>query len=94
MSSPGHGMGIDFVRAARTAGHQVVATGRCPAAVEQAIGTNQSLLAVKLDIAVPTDAEAATPQKAMTDEHRHTRMKMAEPCGVAKLLRNDMEVLL
>jgi hypothetical protein len=35
-------MGIDFVRAARTAGHQMVATGRRLEAGEQAIATIQS----------------------------------------------------
>ncbi len=59
ITSAGRGIGVDFAKAALAAGHQVVATGRRPEAVEQAIGTNESLLAVKLDITVPADAEAA-----------------------------------
>jgi NAD(P)-dependent dehydrogenase (short-subunit alcohol dehydrogenase family) len=59
ITGAGRGMGVHFVRAALAAGHQVVATGRRPEAVEQAIGANESLLAVKLDITVPADAEAA-----------------------------------
>jgi NAD(P)-dependent dehydrogenase (short-subunit alcohol dehydrogenase family) len=59
ITGAGRGMGVHFVRAALAAGHQVVATGRRPEAVEQAIGSNESLLAVKLDITVPADAEAA-----------------------------------
>ena len=53
MSGAERGRVVDFTRAALAAGHQVVATGRRPEAVEQAIGTNESLLAVKLDTPSP-----------------------------------------
>jgi NAD(P)-dependent dehydrogenase (short-subunit alcohol dehydrogenase family) len=59
ITGTGRGMGVVFARAALAAGHHVVATGRRPETVEQAIGTNESLLAVKLDITDPADAEAA-----------------------------------
>lgn len=53
------GMGVDIARAALAAGHQVVATGRRPEAVEQAVGAHPSLLAAHLDVTRPADAEAA-----------------------------------
>jgi NAD(P)-dependent dehydrogenase (short-subunit alcohol dehydrogenase family) len=56
ITSAGRGMGVDFARAALAAGHQVVATDHRLAAVEQAISTNESLLAVNI---VPANAEAA-----------------------------------
>lgn len=52
-------MGVDFARAALAAGHHVVATGRRPEAVEKAVGANEKLLAVTLDITDPAQAEAA-----------------------------------
>jgi NAD(P)-dependent dehydrogenase (short-subunit alcohol dehydrogenase family) len=59
ITGAGRGMGVDFARAALAAGHRVVATGRRPEAVTEAIGDAENLLAVKLDITVPADAEAA-----------------------------------
>ena len=59
ITGAGRGMGVDFARAALAAGHRVVATGRHPEAVAEAVGANENLLAVKLDITVPADAEAA-----------------------------------
>jgi NAD(P)-dependent dehydrogenase (short-subunit alcohol dehydrogenase family) len=59
ITGAGRGMGVDFVRAALAAGHQVVATGRRPDAVEKAVGAADNLLVVKLDITNPADAEAA-----------------------------------
>ncbi|MDQ3812944.1 MAG: SDR family oxidoreductase [Armatimonadota bacterium] len=63
ITGAGRGMGVDFVRAALAAGHQVVATGRRPDAVAQAVGAANNaadnLLVVKLDITNPADAEAA-----------------------------------
>jgi NAD(P)-dependent dehydrogenase (short-subunit alcohol dehydrogenase family) len=41
------------------AGHAVVATGRDPEKVTAAIGAAEDLLAVKLDITTPADAQAA-----------------------------------
>jgi NAD(P)-dependent dehydrogenase (short-subunit alcohol dehydrogenase family) len=53
------GMGVDIARAALAAGHQVVATGRRPRAVEQAVGVHPHLLVATLDVTRPADAEAA-----------------------------------
>jgi NAD(P)-dependent dehydrogenase (short-subunit alcohol dehydrogenase family) len=52
-------MGVDFAKAALAAGHNVVATGRNPDAVHEALGPADDLLAVKLDVTSPEDAEAA-----------------------------------
>jgi NAD(P)-dependent dehydrogenase (short-subunit alcohol dehydrogenase family) len=59
ITGAGRGMGVDFARAALAAGHTVVATGRRPEAVREAIGDAENLLALKLDITVPAEAEAA-----------------------------------
>ncbi|MEZ0446880.1 SDR family oxidoreductase [Cellulomonas sp. ICMP 17802] len=53
------GMGVDFARAALAAGHAVVATGRDPQKVTEAVGAHPELLAVTLDITDPDDARAA-----------------------------------
>lgn len=50
------GMGTDIARAALAAGHSVVATGRNPQRVVDAVGKHERLLAVALDV---TDAAAA-----------------------------------
>ena len=53
-------MGVDIAKAALAAGNAVVATGRRPESVEQALGGAQDdLLIVKLDVTSPQDAEAA-----------------------------------
>jgi NAD(P)-dependent dehydrogenase (short-subunit alcohol dehydrogenase family) len=59
ITGAGRGMGVDFAKAALAAGHNVVATGRNPAAVASALGDAENLLAVKLDVTSPQDAEAA-----------------------------------
>ena len=53
------GMGVDFAKAALEAGHAVVASGRDPQRVSSALGKSDDLLAVKLDVTSPEDAEAA-----------------------------------
>jgi NAD(P)-dependent dehydrogenase (short-subunit alcohol dehydrogenase family) len=53
------GMGGDFAKAALTAGHAVVASGRESAAVSKALGQSNDLLTVKLDVTSRADAEAA-----------------------------------
>jgi NAD(P)-dependent dehydrogenase (short-subunit alcohol dehydrogenase family) len=53
------GMGVEFTKAALAAGHQVVATGRRPDAVTEAVGKSENLLAVKLDVTSLDDAQAA-----------------------------------
>ena len=60
VTGAGRGMGVDIARAALAAGDAVVATGRRPEAVEDALGgARDDLLIVKLDITSPDDAEAA-----------------------------------
>jgi NAD(P)-dependent dehydrogenase (short-subunit alcohol dehydrogenase family) len=59
VTGAGRGMGVDIARAALAAGHSVVATGRNPDKVVDAVGAADELLAVKLDITDPADAEAA-----------------------------------
>jgi NAD(P)-dependent dehydrogenase (short-subunit alcohol dehydrogenase family) len=59
ITGAGRGMGVDFVKAALAAGHNVVATGRNPDAVAAALGDSDDLLVLKLDVTSPDDAEAA-----------------------------------
>lgn len=56
VTGAGRGLGIDLAQKALAAGHSVVATGRSPERVLQAIGAHDNLLAVSLDV---TDPEAA-----------------------------------
>ena len=53
------GMGVDIVKAALSAGHAVVATGRSTKAVAKAVGEADQLLVAKLDVTRPDDAKAA-----------------------------------
>ncbi len=53
------GLGVDIAQAALSAGHAVVATGRDAAKVAAAVGDHESLLAIKLDVTRPQDAQAA-----------------------------------
>ncbi|WP_369035253.1 SDR family oxidoreductase [Streptomyces adonidis] len=60
VTGAGRGLGTDIVREALAAGHQVVATGRRPEAVEKALGGPQeNLLVTRLDVTGIEDAEAA-----------------------------------
>jgi NAD(P)-dependent dehydrogenase (short-subunit alcohol dehydrogenase family) len=59
VTGAGRGMGVDIAKAALAAGHTVVATGRNPETVTAAIGAADDVVAVKLDITDPADAEAA-----------------------------------
>ena len=60
VTGAGRGTGVDIAKAALADGNAVVATGRRPEAVEQALGGAQDdLLVVKLDVTSPADAEAA-----------------------------------
>jgi NAD(P)-dependent dehydrogenase (short-subunit alcohol dehydrogenase family) len=65
ITGAGRGMGLDIAKAALSAGHNVVATGRNPDAVAKAVGDSDRLLAVRLDVTSPPDAEAAV--KAAVD---------------------------
>src|SRR5437870_1123995 len=59
ITGAGRGMGVDIAKAALAAGHAVVATGRNPERVSAAVGAHDDLLALKLDVTDPADAEAA-----------------------------------
>jgi len=59
ITGAGRGMGVEFANAALAAGHRVVATGRNPEAVAQAVGESDDLLVLKLDVTSTPDAEAA-----------------------------------
>ncbi len=59
ITGAGRGMGVDIAQAALAAGHAVVATGRDPEAVTNAVGETGGLLVVELDITSPASAEAA-----------------------------------
>ena len=49
VTGAGRGLGTDIAREALAAGHQVVATGRCPEEVEKSLGGPQvDLLVTKL----------------------------------------------
>jgi NAD(P)-dependent dehydrogenase (short-subunit alcohol dehydrogenase family) len=53
------GMGVDIVKAALSAGHAVVATGRNTKAVARAVGEADELLVAMLDVTRPDDAKSA-----------------------------------
>jgi NAD(P)-dependent dehydrogenase (short-subunit alcohol dehydrogenase family) len=53
------GMGVDIAKAALSAGHAVVATARKADSVTAALGDDENLLAVTLDVTDPAAAEAA-----------------------------------
>jgi NAD(P)-dependent dehydrogenase (short-subunit alcohol dehydrogenase family) len=59
VTGAGRGMGVDIATAALAAGHAVVATGRNPGRVSAALGAHDDLLAVKLDVTDPADAQVA-----------------------------------
>jgi NAD(P)-dependent dehydrogenase (short-subunit alcohol dehydrogenase family) len=59
VTGAGRGMGVDIAKAALAAGHAVVATARNTDTVTAALGQDEDLLAVKLDVTDPADAEAA-----------------------------------
>jgi len=59
ITGAGRGLGVDIAKASLAAGHAVVATGRDPAKVAAALGNHEDLLAIKLDVTRPEDAQAA-----------------------------------
>jgi NAD(P)-dependent dehydrogenase (short-subunit alcohol dehydrogenase family) len=59
ITGAGRGMGVDFAKAALAAGHAVVASGRDAGRVSRVLGESDNLLAVKLDVTIRADAEAA-----------------------------------
>jgi NAD(P)-dependent dehydrogenase (short-subunit alcohol dehydrogenase family) len=59
ITGAGRGLGVDIAKAVLAAGHMVVATGRDDAKVTAAVGYHENLLATKLDVTQPQDAQAA-----------------------------------
>jgi len=59
ITGAGRGMGVDIAKAALAAGNAVVATGRNPVGVTEALGEAHDLLVAALDITKPEQAEAA-----------------------------------
>src|SRR4051795_1928214 len=59
ITGAGRGMGVHFVKAALSAGHAVVATGRNIDRVAEALGPSEDLLIIKLDVTSRADAAAA-----------------------------------
>jgi len=59
ITGAGRGLGIDIAQSALAAGHSVVATGRDPKKVLDAIGEHENLLTVALDITDQGAADAA-----------------------------------
>src|SRR4051812_46120783 len=59
ITGTGRGMGVDITKAALSAGHKVVATGRNINRVANALGEDENLLIVTLDVTKKEDAEAA-----------------------------------
>ncbi len=65
VTGAGRGMGVDIANAALAAGHNVVATGRNPDTVAEAVGDSAQLLVARLDVTSAQEAEAAV--KAAVD---------------------------
>jgi NAD(P)-dependent dehydrogenase (short-subunit alcohol dehydrogenase family) len=59
ITGAGRGLGVDIAKAALATGHAVVATGRHLAKIARAVGDHDNLLAVKLDVTCPQDAQEA-----------------------------------
>lgn len=59
ITGAGRGMGVNFAHTALAAGHNVVATGRNPEGVTEAVGAHENLLVARLDITDSSDAEHA-----------------------------------
>ncbi len=59
ITGAGRGMGVDIARAALTAGHAVVASGRNTTAVADALGGADDLFVVELDVTNLASAQAA-----------------------------------
>ncbi len=59
VTGAGRGLGVDIVRAALAAGHRVVATARRVESISEALGSDERLAAVALDVTDPAAAAAA-----------------------------------
>ena len=69
VTGAGRGMGVDIAQAALGAGYAVVATGRNPDAVADAVGDADDVLVVELDVTSLASAEAAV--QAAIDRFGH-----------------------
>jgi NAD(P)-dependent dehydrogenase (short-subunit alcohol dehydrogenase family) len=69
ITGAGRGMGVDIAKAALATGNAVVATARNTETVIGALGQEDDLLAVKLDVTDPAGAEAAV--QAAVDRFGH-----------------------
>lgn len=58
ITGAGRGLGVEIAKAALAAGHAVVATGRDPRKVAEAVGDHDNLFTIKLDVTRPEDAKA------------------------------------
>jgi NAD(P)-dependent dehydrogenase (short-subunit alcohol dehydrogenase family) len=59
ITGAGRGLGVDIAKAALAAGHDVVATGRNPETVAEALGNADNLLVAELDVTSSDDATSA-----------------------------------
>jgi NAD(P)-dependent dehydrogenase (short-subunit alcohol dehydrogenase family) len=59
VTGAGRGLGLDVAKAALTAGHRVVATGRDEGKVAAAVGSHANLVTIKLDVTQLEDSHAA-----------------------------------
>ena len=59
VTGAGRGMGVDIAKAALTAGHTVIATGRNTEKVSSVLAAHDDLIVVALDVTDPASAEAA-----------------------------------
>src|SRR6185295_13916871 len=59
ITGAGRGLGVDIAKAVLATGQAVVATGRDAAKITAAVGDHDNLLAFKLDVTRPQDAQAA-----------------------------------
>ena len=59
LTGAARGMGVDIAKAALAAGHSVAATARSEAKVTEALGENENLLPLSLDITDPVAARTA-----------------------------------
>ncbi|KRF44194.1 SDR family NAD(P)-dependent oxidoreductase [Paenibacillus sp. Soil787] len=59
ITGAGRGLGMDIAKAALSAGHRVIASGRNTDSVLKAVGESDNLFVVKLDVTDSADAELA-----------------------------------
>jgi NAD(P)-dependent dehydrogenase (short-subunit alcohol dehydrogenase family) len=69
ITGAGRGMGVDIAKSAMARGNAVVATARNTDTVSTALGQNEDVLAVKLDVTDPTDAQVSV--RAAMDRFGH-----------------------